>query len=438
MGAFFASQVNAPATRRRRRPTRLAVGVSLAIAVVAGACSSSSKSAPPTTASSATASTATGATTATTAAASSEPTPGVTSTSIKISVLAQFSGGAAAQIISSWYDSGVVLWADMVNKAGGIHGRQIQLVKIDHMDTPEGGVAACKQVESNGSFAAMVVEGVNGHIPAIQCLDQAGIPVLFNYPDPRLTSKLKTAFSVAAPFDDEKGQVLVNFIKNYLQKGSAKIGVLYRSDSPVYAAAGSDFASTAKSSGLNVVDVETVTSTQTSPTAQLVHLKNAGAEVVFIAGDIELFSVLPAAKAIGFAPQWVGTPGWAGNSFTNVLGAAMQGIKMVSALPGNNSPAYADYAAKATADGKKPDRDALYFYTYALVMGQALDKAGQDLTRPGWVKAMESISSYDPQTGAPVSFSATKHDGTDALFPVQCCDANKDWESLGPASTFSS
>jgi branched-chain amino acid transport system substrate-binding protein len=398
--------------KRRSRLVKLGVPVA-ALAMVATACSSSGSSKP-------------------------GSTTGVTPTSVKISVLGQFSG-VAGPTISAWYDSSLVVWADGVNKAGGINGRQIQLVKIDHMDTPEGGVAACKQVESNGSFMAMVVEGVNGHIPAIQCLDQAGIPVLFNYPDPRLTSKLKNAFSVAAPFDDEKGQVVVNFIKNSLHEGSEKIGILYRSDSPVYTAAGTDFEATAKKDGLNVVDVETVTSTQTSDTSQLVHLKNAGAQIVYVAGDVEMFTLVPEAKAIGYAPQWSGPPSWANDSFVNLLAGQLQGLKALSALPGVNSAAYAAYAAKATADGKKPIRDSLYFYSYALVMGAVLQKAGKNLTRAGWIKAIESLSSFDPQgAGAPVSFSSSKHDGTDELFPVQCCDANKNLMNTGPASTFAS
>jgi branched-chain amino acid transport system substrate-binding protein len=364
-------------------------------------------------------------------------TPGVTSDSIKLSVLGQFSG-AAGPILNAWYNSSDVVWADTVNAQGGINGRKIQLVKIDTMDTPEGGVAACKQVQGNGSFAAMVVEGVNGHIPAIQCLNRANIPVLFNYPDPRLTANLKNAFSVAPAFDDQKGQVLVNFIKNYLHRGSDKIGVLYRSDSAVYTATGTDFVKTAKANGLNIVDVETDTASQSSYTSELLHLKNAGAQMVLVAGDLEIFNAIPESKAISYAPYWL-TPGsWANDSTTNAFGAALKGLTELNPLVGHNSPAYATYAAAAQKVGQKPIRDSLYFYLYAVVMGKTLEMAGRNLTRQGWIQAVESLKNFDPQVGPPISYSATNHNGTDALFPVKCCDAQNNWMSVGPASTFSS
>jgi branched-chain amino acid transport system substrate-binding protein len=361
---------------------------------------------------------------------------GVTPHSIKISVLGQFSG-TAGPTINSWYTSALGLWANEVNAAGGIHGRKIQLVKLDTMDTPEGAVLACHEVQSNGSFAAMVVEGVNGNIPAIECLDRAGIPDVYNYPDPRLSGNLKQAFSVAAGFDDLKGVIYADFVKNYLHEASEKIGVVYTSDDPVYVDVGKDFISAAKAEHLKVVDVETVTSTQSSAVSELEHMKNAGVQLVFFAGDTSLFSLTSGAKSINYLPKWFGPSSWADDDFSTAgLAAPLAGSITVSDLPGTNSSAYAAYAAKATAAGVKPIRDSLYFYSYALVMGKALQAAGTNLTRSSFVNAIEGIKDFNPEVGAPVSYSKTNHDGADALFPVECCSATGTWKSLGPAQTF--
>jgi len=373
---------------------------------------------------------------ATSAASAAGDSTGVTAHSVKISVLGQFSG-TAGPILNAWYSASLQLWANDVNQAGGINGRKVQLVKLDTQDTPEGAVLACHQVLSNGSFAAMVVEGVNGNIPAIECLDRAGIPDIYNYPDPRLSGTLKSAFSVAAGFDDLNGQIYVNFIKNYLHAANKKIGVIYTSDAPVYTDVGKDFVTAAKARHHKTADTETLTSTQSSPTAELEHLKNAGAQYIFYAGDIGMFSLLPAAKALNYTPKWIGSPSWAGNSFSTAgLGSALSGTMMVSALPGNNSAPYKAYAAKATAAGVKPDRDALYFYSYALVMGKVLKDAGKNLTRTSFVNAIERLKHFNPKVGAPVSYSKTNHNGTNEFFPVECCLPDNTWKSLGPATTF--
>ena len=51
-----------------------------------------------------------------------------------------------------------------MNAAGGINGRQIVLQAVDHKDTAAGGVAACKEVQSNGSFFAAVPEGIEANL----------------------------------------------------------------------------------------------------------------------------------------------------------------------------------------------------------------------------------------------------------------------------------
>src|SRR5439155_6331937 len=85
--------------------------------------------------------------------------PGVTKDTITVSVIAGFSGALAAMVTRA-YD-GLMTWQDDVNAAGGINGRKIVMKKVDHKETADGGVAACKEALSNGSYFAVVPEGVD-------------------------------------------------------------------------------------------------------------------------------------------------------------------------------------------------------------------------------------------------------------------------------------
>ena len=94
-----------------------------------------------------------------------------------VSVIAGFSGPLAG-VISRAYE-GLLTWQDDVNGAGGIHGRKVVLKKVDHKETADGGVAACKEALSNGSFFAIVPEGVEATLTAVGCLDAAGMPTFY-------------------------------------------------------------------------------------------------------------------------------------------------------------------------------------------------------------------------------------------------------------------
>ena len=60
--------------------------------------------------------------------------------------------------------------------------------------------------------------------------------------------------------------------------------------------------------------------------------------------------------------------------------------------------------------GKELNRYSLYGYAFGMLVVEGLERAGRNLTRDGFLDAMESIKDWD--SGgilAPVSFSAENH-----------------------------
>ena len=66
--------------------------------------------------------------------------PGVSPTTIKIGFITSFTGAASSTFATA--STGAKAYFDAVNKAGGVDGRQIQLVTADDTSTPAGALAA--------------------------------------------------------------------------------------------------------------------------------------------------------------------------------------------------------------------------------------------------------------------------------------------------------
>ena len=73
--------------------------------------------------------------------------------------------------------------------------------------------------------------------------------------------------------------------------------------------------------------------------------------------------------------------------------------------------------------GTDPNTGALYGYIFADIIIEAINRAGKDLTIDSFVKAMESLKSYeDPLKTGAVTFSKTQRQGTNISYFFQVQD----------------
>src|SRR5205823_3322417 len=109
---------------------------------------------------------------------------------------------------------GFKVWLDDVNGHGGINGRQVISKKVDNHNTVEGGVAACKEIQSNGSYLAATIVGQAGSdVAAVDCLDKSGITTL-TIGLSAYSPRWKHAFSPVDPY--KWGFPLTSFIRNVI------------------------------------------------------------------------------------------------------------------------------------------------------------------------------------------------------------------------------
>jgi branched-chain amino acid transport system substrate-binding protein len=148
-------------------------------AMVATACGSSSKkSSTATTASSpTTASSGASGTSATTGSSSgagnTASAPGVTASTIKIGFITSATGNAASTFATS--EIGAKAYFDALNKAGGIDGRQVQLIAEDDTSTPAGNLTATQLLAQKGVFG--IIDDTPYAFGGYKVATAAGIPV---------------------------------------------------------------------------------------------------------------------------------------------------------------------------------------------------------------------------------------------------------------------
>jgi branched-chain amino acid transport system substrate-binding protein len=359
---------------------------------------------------------------------------GVTDSTIILSSNGSFSGPYAA-IYEQYYRASTLTWRDEVNANGGINGRKIEIKKVDDHFTVEGAVGACKEIESNGSFAAFTAGMFDN---GLACLDAAGIPALnsaINLPNP---DGLGWHYIRSMDSADGRGGALARFVLSPqgLNRVGHKLGIIYTDNPPQIAFAASAFIAEAQAHGAEV-HAEKITTNQATFTAQLQRFRDAGVDTVAMACVFEAVGILRDAKAIAYNPVWTG------NSFNADEVAAggaqlFQGIRAPRSWPGADSQAFQAYKQKVATYGETTAPTTTNFGGYGalLVMQRALELAGRDLTRESFLAAFDQIQNFDPGSYPPVSYSPGHIVGTDATFPLVCCNPDNTWKSDGPSSNF--
>jgi branched-chain amino acid transport system substrate-binding protein len=106
------------------------------------------------------------------------------------------------------------------------------------------------------------------------------------------------------------------------------------------------------------------------------------------------------------------------------------------ATPDDPRPAVQAFAKKyKNLYGKDPNFAAQLGYTAASLTIQALKNAGRDLTADSFVTGMESIKDWQDKFGAPpMTFSATKHQGSNESFLCEVRGGHWHSELEGPLS----
>jgi branched-chain amino acid transport system substrate-binding protein len=248
---------------------------------------------------------------------------------IKIGVDGPFTGGSSSMGVSM--RDGVRMAADEINKAGGVLGRQIQLVERDDEAKNERGVAIAQELINKEKVVAAVGYINTGvGLASERFFQEAKIPVMNN---------VATGSVLTHQFDDQpENYIFRNAAHDSIQapmiaeeavkRGYKKVAIL--ADSTNYGQLGrQDLEKALALKGIKPVAEEKFNIKDVDMTAQLLKAKEAGAEVVLTYGiGPELAQIANGMTKLGWKVPIIGSWTLSMANFIDNAGPGGEGARM--------------------------------------------------------------------------------------------------------------
>jgi branched-chain amino acid transport system substrate-binding protein len=331
---------------------------------------------------------------------------------VRIGVFMSTTGTTANFGISSV--NGIKLATEEVNAAGGINGKQVELlVQDDRSDASEAATIVTKFVTQDQVNAVIGEVASSRSIAAAPIAQNAKIPMLTpSSTNPEVTKKGDFIFR-SCFIDPYQGAAIAQFAARTLGAKNAAIMVDRKND---------------YSTGLEKVISETFTklggrivATQSYQegdqdfNAQLTSLKGANPEVIFVPGyynDVGL--IAKQARDKGITVPLIGGDGWDSEQLYKIGGTALNGSFFTNHYsPYDTDPKVEkfvnDYKAKY---GSTPDALAATAYDAARIMFDAV-KRSKSLSGPDIRDALAATKEFPGVTG-----TVTFNENRDAVKPI--------------------
>jgi len=346
-----------------------------------------------------------------------EPTPtgvpGVTATTIKLGTFTDLSG-PNAQIGLACYQ-GYSAYYRHVNRWGGVHGRQIELVVEDTaFDPTRAKLAAMKLVEYDEVLAIVSPLGTPTNLAARDYLLEKGVPVISPHSGISEWSQPRNHTYIALqPSYDTEGRLLAQFALGELQ--AQRIAILSVEDRYGEEGSGAFLAELAAAGYAPVAHV-THTARQSNPAGWLEALRGSDPDLVLLytypkpAADL-----LTVAHAHGFRPQWLGSYVLSGpDMFLLTPSDAVDGMLVTSYPAGprrhRGTVLYEKLMARENGSEQVGPHSRIGYAAAQLVV-EGLRRAGPDLTRAGLIAAIEGLKDWTGGLLPPISYSQADHRG---------------------------
>jgi len=346
-------------------------------------------------------------------------TQGVSDTAITFGSVTDLSGIFAAAGVPA--SNGANMRFAEANAAGGVHGRQINLIVEDNAyQLPRTMQALNKLINRDRVFGMMLSIGTSMNLAAFKLMDPMGMP--------NVVPMAASTMMLADPMHNK----FVGF-SNYLEQATAGVDYLHDDLGVTKFCAmtlPTDFGEQALEGthaeidrlGLEFVGETTHKGDEADFTGSLAKLNDLDCKGVVLAlGVRQIITVVGTAKKMGlddmhffttstgFFSDIAAVPG----GVTDGLIAAAGWVDLVAR---QDDPVVADWMAKyEAAYGDKPNGFALIGYAAADQIVRALEVAGPDVTYDSFIAGMETLDFDDPLMGNHISYGPEDHTGADGV-----------------------
>ncbi|WP_322469455.1 ABC transporter substrate-binding protein [Hydrogenophaga sp. SNF1] len=336
---------------------------------------------------------------------------GLSDTTLVLGQSAPFSG--AAEQLGLQFHLGAQLFFEQLNAKGGVHGRRIELKRLDDGYEPDRCVANTRQFIGEGVFALFGYIGTPTSVVALPLATEAKVPFFapFSGAEALRTPFNRYAIHVRASYFDETAAI----VRQLTQVGIKRISVFYQNDA--YGKTGLEGVMRAlKALNMEPASTGTVERNTVDVAESLKSILAGRPEaIVQISAYKSCAAFIRAARKAGFAGNLYNVSFVGTQALLDELGKDARGVAVSQVMPFPYSPATSlsgEYLAAVRAkQGRAPNYSGIEGYVAAKVFTEALNRAGRGLSREGFINAIEGIRGLD-LGGFPVDFGPNKHTGS--------------------------
>ncbi len=336
---------------------------------------------------------------------------GVTDTTVRIGQTVGVTGTVAGPVKEM--NEGANAYFNLVNKNGGVHGRRIELITLDDKFDPAITKANAETLIKKEKVFAMFQGRGTPH-------NQGILPLLTEYKVPHLAPATgatvfheplhKWMFNVRANYHVEIEEI----IKNISFTGHKKISLLHVDD-----AFGKDglegFNKAMAKANLTPVSITTFARVKPDYAAAAAEvIKGNPSALVILSSSKNTVEVIKEIRAQGGKMQLITLSNNSSDSFVKDLGEDGHGVMVSQVTPSpysRNTSLGREFNNAAKESNATISYAAMEGFINAKVLVEALQRAGRNLTRSGFTKALESIRNED-LGGLSVTYGPTDHAGS--------------------------
>ncbi len=298
-------------------------------------------------------------------------------------------------------DRGIQLAVGETNAAGGIKGRQVQIIALDDEGKPEEAATAATRLIASEHVVALLGEVASTRSLFMAPKAQAAkVPMVSpSSTNPKVTQVGDYIFR-ACFIDPFQGYVMARFVHDNLKLSKAGILKDVRNDYSVGLA--QNFTESFSRLGGQIVATESYSSGDVDFKAQLTNIKNAHPEVLYVPGyytDVGL--IARQAREAGITAPMAGGDGWDSEKLYEIGGAALEGSYFSNHYSVDDpSQRIQDFVAKfkKAYGGQSPDSLAAQAYDAAGMLFDAMKRA-TGLNGPSIRDALAQTKAYKGVTG---------------------------------------
>jgi ABC-type branched-subunit amino acid transport system substrate-binding protein len=353
-------------------------------------------------------------------------TPGVTPYEIVIG--SSLALGGHAEFLGNQYLRGAMCLIEQTNKDGGIHNRKIKIIAYDDAYDPPRCVNNTKRlIFKDKVFCLFCYVGTPTTVKIIDIVEENKIPLLglFTGADKLRFPFRHYIFNVRSSYYQETNAVVRYFVE---EKGLRRVAVFYQYDDYGFdGLKGTQIA--LQKYGLTPVATGSFVRGTLEVEDALDKIQASGAQAVIMIGTYSpCAKFIKEARARKYNPLFHNVSFVGADKLVEELGDAGEGVLITQVVPPPTQrillPATEQYSRLLNQYYPQDEPNFVSFegFINARILIEALRRTGRDITREGFIRALESIKEHYVGIGAIINFGPRDHQGIDDVYLTEIKD----------------